>query len=166
MGLTWAGSALGSLSAVVAVPLLAVGVGCFVLLMVGARRLSSAAKASPAPPSSGPDLSQARHLFALVVAAEAAAIFAAVIILVRSDHADWIPATVCAAVGLHFVPLARLFRLPIYYATAAGLCLVAVTTMLLGAAGAAGSLWQLLPGFGAALVLWVTGARLLAASTR
>jgi len=33
MGLTWAGSALGSLSAVVAVPLLAVGVGCFALLM-------------------------------------------------------------------------------------------------------------------------------------
>jgi len=166
MGLTWGGTALRALSAVVAVPLLAVGAASSAVLMAGARRLRHAATALPVPASPGPDLAQGRHQFNLVVAGEVAAIFVAVSVLGRSDHAEWIPATICLVVGLHLIPLAGLFRVPLYYATAAALCLVAATTMVLGAAGAADALWQPLPGFGVALVLWATGARLLATSTR
>ena len=166
MGLTWGGTALGALSTVVALPLLAVGVACSAVLAAGARRVRHAAAALPVPASPGPDLSQAWHQFNLVVAGEVAAIFVAVIVLGRSDHAEWIPATICLVVGLHLIPLARLFRVPLYYATAAALCLLAATTMVLGAAGAPEALWQLLPGFGVALVLWATGAMLLATGTR
>ncbi len=166
MGFTWGGTALGALSVVVAVPLLAVGAACAAVLLAGARRVRHAAIVSPVPSSPKPDLSQGRHHFNLVVAGEVAAIIVAVGLLGRSDHADWIPATICLVVGLHLIPLARLFRLPLYYATAAALCLVAATTMVFGAAGAPEALWQLLPGVGVALVLWATGAMLLAKSTR
>jgi len=166
MGFTWGGTALASLSAIVALPLLAVGVACSGVLLAGARRMRHAATALPVPASPGPDLSQGRHQFNLVVAGEVAAIFVAVIVLGRSDHGEWIPTTICLVVGLHLIPLARLFRVPLYYATAAALCLVAATTMVLGAAGAPEALWQLMPGLGVALVLWATGATLLATSTR
>jgi len=166
MGLTWGGTALGALSAVVALPLLAVGVACSAVLVAGARRMRHAATMLPVPSSPGLDLSQGRHQFNLVVAGEVAAIFVAVIVLGRSDHGEWIPATICLVVGLHLIPLARLFGVRLYYATAAALCLVAATTMVLGAAGAPEALWQLLPGIGVALVLWATGATLLATSTR
>ena len=72
---------------------------------------------------------------------------------------------ICAVVGLHFVALARLFSLQLYYATAMALCLVAVITMILGATGSPASLWQLVRGFGAALALWATSARLLVATS-
>jgi len=165
MGLTWAGLALGSLSAAVAVPLLAVGVGCCILLMRGARRVRHVADALQVPSSPGPNLGLGRQRFNLVVAGEIAAILVAVVVLGRSDHGEWIPATICLVVGLHLIPLARLFRVPLYYATAAALCLVATTTMALGVAGAPEALWQLLPGIGIALALWATGATLLATST-
>ena len=166
MGLTWAGSASGALRAVVAVPLLAVAVACSAALLVGASRLRHAATALPDQASSGPDLTKSRRQFSMVMAGEVAAILVAASVLGRSDNAEWIPATICLVVGLHFIPLARLFRVPLYYATAVALCLVAATTMVLGAAGAPESLWRLLPGIGVALVLWVTGATLLARSTR
>jgi len=166
MGLTWAVSAIAALSPVVALPLLVVGVAVFALLMIGAHRSGRAATALAAPASPGPDLSQVRHRFSLVVAGEAAVILVAVNILLRSDHSEWIPATVCAVVGLHFVPLARLFRLRLYDASAAGLCLVAATTMVLGTAGAPSAVWQLLPGFGAALALWATAGAVLVTSSR
>jgi hypothetical protein len=69
---------------------------------------------------------------------------------------------ICAAVGLHFIPLARLFDVPLYYITGAVMCLVAATTMALGSTGSPATLWHLLPGFGAALTIWATSAGLLA----
>jgi hypothetical protein len=102
--------------------------------------------------------------FTIVVATETAAIIAAANILARSGHAQWIPAVICALVGLHFIPLARLFSVALYYATAWALCLVSSATMILGTSGAPTSVWQLLPGFGAALVLWSTSAGLLVTS--
>jgi hypothetical protein len=58
--------------------------------------------------------------------------------------------------------MARLFGVRLYYATAASLCLVAASTLLVGATFAAASTWRVLPGLGAALALWATGAKLLA----
>jgi hypothetical protein len=115
------------------------------------------------PTSAGPaGLGNMQRHFTVVVATETAAIIAAANILARSGHSQWIPAVICALVGLHFVPLARLFSVPPYYATASELCPVAGSTMILGTSGAPTSLWQLLPGFGAALVLLSTSAGLLA----
>ena len=161
MGLTWAGSAVSTLTSSAAVPVLIASVAVFAVLMTGARRVRRTSTTTPPSAPPGADLRKMRRRFTLVVAGEFAAIFAAFNILARTGHSQWAPAVICAAVGLHFVPLARLFRVRLYYATGAALCLVAATTMILGAAGAPAQLWQLLPGFGAALALWATSAGLL-----
>jgi hypothetical protein len=144
-------------------------------LTAGALRLRQAATKMP-PSALSADLRGMARRFNLVVDAECVAIIAAADIVARSGHSHWIPAVICGAVGVHFVPLARLFSVRMYYATARGgpgvlqqgrrgalgLSLVAASTMSLGATGAPPSLWQLLPGFGTALVLWATIAHLLA----
>lgn len=165
-GLVWVGSALPALGAVVAVPVLVASVAIFAVLMTGSRRLRVAATAVPASasPAGGADLDKMPRRFTIVIVIEAVAIFATARILAESDHSQWIAAAVCMIVGLHFFPLARLFRFGLYHATAVTLLLVAGVTMLLGAAGTPPQLWQLLPGFGAALALWATGARLLLTS--
>lgn len=165
MGLVWAGSALLVLSSVVAVPLAMAGVAICAVLTAGARRLRRAATAVPESPSSGVDRGRAHSRFTLVVVGESAAIAAAINVLPRTGHPRLIPAVICAAVGLHFVPLARLFRVRVFYASAVGMCAIAAVTMVVGVAGAPAVLWRLLPGFGAALALWATSARLLVTAT-
>ncbi|MDQ1507561.1 MAG: hypothetical protein QOD57_5288 [Actinomycetota bacterium] len=162
MGLTWVGVARDGLSSVAASLVLVAGVAVCAMLIVGALRLRRAAAAgglaAPTPPGAGREKVQRR--FWLVTLGEGAAIAATVSVLGRSGRSEWIPAAICAVVGLHFIPLARLFDVPLYYATAAGLCLVAAITMILGATGAA-ALWRPLPGLGAALTLWATSLGLL-----
>ncbi|MDQ1394428.1 MAG: hypothetical protein QOF30_3405 [Acidimicrobiaceae bacterium] len=165
MGLAWAASALGPLRPTVAVAVAVGAIAVFALLMLGARRLHHAAAAIPQSAAPATDLSRVRRRFTLVVVAECAAIAGAVNILGAAGHREWIPAAICATVGLHFVPLARLFGVALYYATAVALCLAAMSTVILGAAGAPGAIWQLLPGFGAALALWATSAALLVTTT-
>ncbi len=165
MGLAWMASALGGLNGIVAVPVLVAGVAIAAVLLRGARRIRRSATAQPVSATSGTDLGSVRRRFNLVVAGECIAIGVALNLLIHTDHRRWIPTAICAVVGLHFVPLARLFNVPLYYATAGALCLVAATTVIVGAFGGPESVWQLLPGFGAALALWITGARLLAGTT-
>jgi len=140
---------------------LVASVATFAVLMTGAHRLRRSATMVPASPRPA-GLAAMQRRFTVVIAAETVAIIAAGNILARSGHSRWIPAVICALVGLHFIPLARLFSIPLYYATATALCLVAGATMILGASHGPTGLWQLLPGFGAALVLWATSAGLLA----
>lgn len=161
MGFVWAASALGVLPVPAAVPGLTASLVIAATLLLGARRLRRSAATLPAASPPGHDAGNVRRRFNLVVLAEFVGIAAAINVLSRIGHSEWIAASVCAAVGLHFIPLARLFRVPIYNSTAAALCLAAGATFVLGAAGAPASVWQLVPGFGAALALWVTGARLL-----
>lgn len=167
MGLAWTGPALLALSPVAAVPILVVSVAICAALLVGARRLQvavasahSAAYRSSELPSEA-DMQNVRRRFVLVTVGEFAAIVAAGNILAWLGSSRWIPAVICAVVGLHFVPLARLFRVRLYYGTAGALCLVAATTMAFGVIGSSASLWKILPGLGAAVVLWATGALLL-----
>jgi len=160
MGLTWTGSALGGLDSVAVAPVLIAAVAIFAALMTGALRLRRAAVAASAPTPSEAGPEGVRRRFMLVTVGEGAAIAAAVGILGRSGRSEWMPAVICAVVGLHFIPLARLFDVPLYYATAVALWLVGATTMILGATGAA-ALWQPLPGLGAAVALWATSLGLL-----
>jgi hypothetical protein len=159
-GLAWISSALPQLDSVVVVPVLAASVATFGVLIAYAHRLRRTATMVPtsAPPTG---LANVQRRFSVVVATEMVVIIAAANVLARSGHSQWIPAVICALVGLHFIPLARVFSVPMYYATGVALGLVAGSTMILGASGAPTSLWQLLPGFGAALVLWSTSAWLL-----
>ena len=87
-------------------------------------------------------------------------------ILGATGHARVIPAIVCAGVGVHFIPLGRLFHVPAYYVTASALCLVAVATFVIAPTTSTAALWTLLPGIGAATVLYATCAVLLRQSKR
>lgn len=66
-----------------------------------------------------------------------------------------VPAWVLFVVGLHFLPFAKLFGARRFLVLSALLCVVAVLAAVLAIAGWAAA-WQLVPGFGGAVVLWAT----------
>ena len=66
-----------------------------------------------------------------------------------------IPAAVCAIVGVHFFPLARIFDESLYAWTGALLCAVSVGGMI-GLAVVDGQASRAVVGLGAAAVLWAT----------
>jgi hypothetical protein len=67
------------------------------------------------------------------------------------------PAT-ALIVGIHFFPLARLFRVPVYSLTGVLLSVLALVALLLGwpIAGPSPYNWSLFVGVGTTLVLWLT----------
>ncbi|MFE5501457.1 DUF7010 family protein [Amycolatopsis japonica] len=68
-----------------------------------------------------------------------------------------VPAWVLFVVGLHFLPFAKLFGSRRFLVLSALLCATAVLAAVLAIAGWAAA-WQLVPGFGGAVVLWGTVA--------
>lgn len=99
--------------------------------------------------------------FGIIVAAEWIGVFAVVRLLTATAHPQLIPATIALGVGIHFFPLGSLFGIRAYHLTGAALCLIALTTSLLVPLTATPALWSILPGFGAAITLYVTCAHLL-----
>jgi len=61
---------------------------------------------------------------------------------------------------------ARLFHVPAYCVTAGALCLIAIATFAIAPSTSTAALWTLLPGIGAALVLYATCGVLLRQSAR
>jgi hypothetical protein len=163
MGFAWAMSASANQNSALALPVRVGSIVVAVVLLVGARRLRGVAdQFGPTVRDAG--VSKSRSHFHLVIGAEIAAVALTVMILARTGHEQWIPAGICAVVGLHFLPLARTFSMPSYYATGAALCLVTVATVVAAALGAPASVWHLVPGLGAAICLWATGAAVVVAS--
>ena len=66
-----------------------------------------------------------RIAFLIVFAIEIAAIIAALIVLSRFHMEQYMVAAIAVIVGLHFLPLAKIFRVQIYYVM--GLAMVAAT---------------------------------------
>ena len=89
------------------------------------RRMQSDPELADSTPDGG---GSPNRSFGLIVAAEWIGLFVIAGILGATGHAVVIPAVVCAGVGIHFVPLARLFHVPAYYATAGALCSIAIAT--------------------------------------
>jgi len=113
-----------------------------------------------------PAATRLQRAFGWIVVGSWAAVIVTAVLLGLTGHAAAVAATVCAGIGLHFFPLARLFRVPAYYVTGAALCLLAVATFALAAATSDAALWTLIPGVGAAVVLYATCVALLAESKR
>jgi hypothetical protein len=88
-------------------------------------------------------------------AVEALLIANAVFVLVRLGRPDLIAPVVAIIVGLHFMPLARALRLPLYYWTAAGLVVVGAGALALPFRPTLAS-----AGIGAAFVLYATSLAL------
>jgi Family of unknown function (DUF7010) len=140
-----------------------VGVVTLGLVAAGTAILRHA-KSLPDSPSPG-EAAQDNHIstyFGIIFGVEFGLIAVVAIWLSRIQAAAFIPPAIALIVGIHFFPLARLFRVPGYWITGALLCalaLAALVGLLLGLPldGTSPDHWSLFVGMGATLVLWITG---------
>lgn len=93
-----------------------------------------------------------RKVFGIINAIQWTAIFVAAFLLQRNGH-DWlvVPA-IAIIVGMHFWPLAPLFRFPLYYATGLSLVLWAIFAMIYWPRTAV----PVATGLGTGVLLWTT----------
>lgn len=99
--------------------------------------------------------------FGIIFGIEIVLIALASILLSIFQVDRFIAPTIALIVGIHFFPLARLFRVAVYYLTGAllsVLALVALVALLFGLpiAGSSPYNWSLFVGVGTTLVLWLT----------
>ncbi len=132
-----------------------------VLLIVGAVVVIRRSGSFPA----GPDRAGAADVggrFGLVVGVEFGALAGLSAVLGAGGHQNLIPTVFCLGVGVHFIPLARLFGVRLYYWTGAVMGLVAGLTLVVAPLAGHDSLWTALPGLGSAVSLYATSGVLLA----
>ncbi|QNU03292.1 hypothetical protein [Peribacillus butanolivorans] len=103
-----------------------------------------------------------RFWFNITFIAEGLAIGIAIAICNATNFTDLIPAIIALIVGIHFLPLAHLFQLRIYYVTGLLLCLLAIITLLVVPESVTLFEHQIIAplsiiGFGSSLILWTTG---------
>jgi hypothetical protein len=99
--------------------------------------------------------------FNIIFAAEGLAIFITIAVCNATRHSELIPLIIAIIVGVHFLPLAHLFRVRIYYFTGTLLCLLAIITLLFVPEKVTLGEYQInafmsVVGFGSALILWGT----------
>jgi hypothetical protein len=97
-----------------------------------------------------------RHFY-MIFGAELAAIFVAVVVLRLIHYPDYILPGIAVIVGVHFVPLAALFKSPVFYGTGVLGCIIGVAGFLVADAG----LRQKVVGLSFGLMLWATAAWIL-----
>jgi hypothetical protein len=95
--------------------------------------------------------------FGVIVAIEVAAILLGGPILGHFQRTDLIPQWIDVVVGIHFFPLGKLFKLPLYYATASAILLSSLGSLVIPPS----SLRSAMNAGGTALVLWITGLVIL-----
>ncbi|WP_440603136.1 DUF7010 family protein [Bacillus sp. GB_SG_008] len=103
-----------------------------------------------------------RFWFNIIFAAEGLAIAIAIAVCNATRHTELIPLVIAIIVGAHFIPLAPLFQVRLYYFTGALLCLLAIITLLFVPEKVTLGEHQInafmsVVGFGSALILWGTG---------
>jgi hypothetical protein len=95
--------------------------------------------------------------YALIVATEGAAISVGGPILGHFHRPDLFGQWIGAVVGIHFFPLGKLFKIPLYYATGAAIALAAFGSLLISAS----SLSSAICAGGTGMALWVTAVVIL-----
>jgi hypothetical protein len=95
--------------------------------------------------------------FGIIFGMEGALIGLSCALLGSHGLGGWIPFAIAVIVGLHFLPLAKLFAVPIYYWTGALSTLGALGCLLIGDL----TMRSICIGFVMALVLWLTVSYLL-----
>ena len=144
---------------VLAAGAIAVGLGALVAGAVALRR-----RAAVLPPSTLGSEEQRRigRTFGLVNAVQWAAIIAIAVVLGRLHLDAYTPAAVTVVVGLHFFPLARLFRFPQHHVTGAVLVVWGVVCLLF----VPRDVLQSTTGFGTGAILWIASVVTLVRSFR
>jgi len=114
---------------------------------------------------------RAGRWFTIVFATQGIAIGVTSAICGATGHYELILPLTALIVGVHFLPLAPLFRVKSYYITGTLLCVLSVITLLTVPStvtlhGEQILLWWVIVGFGSALILWTTGLSLFLAGRR
>ncbi|MEK3889500.1 DUF7010 family protein [Bacillus sp. FSL K6-3431] len=130
---------------------------CGVSLIRASRELSNQV--------SKPGVRRVKHMgiwFNIIFGTELFAIGIAIAVCNATSHSDLIPLVIAIIVGIHFFPLASLFKVRIYYITGALLCLLAIITWLfvpekVTLGGHQIIAFMSVVGFGSTLILWGTG---------
>ncbi|MDQ0229155.1 DUF7010 family protein [Metabacillus malikii] len=146
--------------ALLLVAAIAIGIVLFlggVLLIHGSRRLTSQVPKV--------DLSQKKRTtfrFNIIFAAEGLAIAIAIAVCHATQRIELLPIVIAMIVGVHFIPLAHLFKVRLYYVTGILLCLLAIMTLLfvplkLTMGGHKINAFMSVVGFGSAIIIWGTG---------
>ncbi|WP_020614838.1 hypothetical protein [Paenibacillus daejeonensis] len=105
------------------------------------------------------DKKEMKRRFNLVFAAQGLAIAITIAICIATQTNEFIPLIIALVVGLHFFPLASIFKMKLYYWTGSLLCLLAAITWLfvpasfpLGEYTITSTMTVI--GFGSAFILW------------
>src|SRR5690625_309723 len=104
--------------------------------------------------------------FNIVFVAEFGLIGVSAIVTNVVGHFDWFFPIMAIIVGVHFFPLAYLFRVSAYYVTGTLLCLIAIVTSLfvpqeISIGGHLIDAWWTLVGLGSMSILWITSLVIL-----
>jgi hypothetical protein len=97
--------------------------------------------------------------YGVVFASEFILIAVASILLSRVKRDELIPLVTALIVGLHFLPLAAIFHVPVYYVTGVAitvLAIVALLGMFLGRTLGGPWAWAVVVGLGNAVILWLS----------
>ena len=100
---------------------------------------------------------RAGMFFGIIFGGEGVLIWLCAVLLAHLGLSTWIPIAVAVIVGLHFIPLARVFEVPLYYWTGALTVLGMLACSLIGNSGTR----LLCAGLLMAAVLWLTALLLL-----
>jgi hypothetical protein len=107
-----------------------------------------------------------RFWFNIIFLAEGLAIVISIALCNATRHSELIPLIIAIIVGVHFLPLAHLFQVKLYYFTGTLLCLLAIITLLFIPEKVSLGEYQInafmsVVGLGSALILWGTGLAIL-----
>jgi hypothetical protein len=160
-GFAWIGWGMSDIHGGATLPVQVVGGVVALVLLIGSARLFLSARHAEVAADNGPRRSRIMRRFGIVVGVEYFTLGAIAGVLSGLHLEQWVPVAICAGVGLHFLPLAAVFRVPLYYVTGAALVVLAVVTVIAVHSGASTVLWTALPGIGSAIVLWATSVILL-----
>jgi phage shock protein PspC (stress-responsive transcriptional regulator) len=160
-GLSWAAFAVTGLAAPAVVT--AVLIVLAAAVAAGVYRTARRWRLGPAATQSRPRQvsPNSRRIFNLVNAGQWVLILIAVFGLARMHRPGLIAPAICLVVGLHFLPLARIFDVSVYWWTATLLTVIAVAGGIAFAYDVDNAVVRMVVGFPAVVVLW-TSALILA----
>ncbi len=127
------------------------------LLFFAALRQFRQNRGARAAEADSPESKRAGRIFNAVNAIQWTLVFVAAAVLSRAGHKEWIIPSIILIMGIHFFPLAVVFKVPRHYATGAALMLLAVFYPLMSSAGPTSPVGCL----GAGIILWASAAAAL-----
>lgn len=155
-GAVWTAAGTGGIDSAAGVVVLALGWVLAAVLIVGSVRLRKRAEGLLSDDSSQVRRKHTLRRFNLAFGLELVAIVVAIFLLIRLGSGSLIPSIVVLIVGIHFFPLAVLFKISAYHLTGGVLCILALLTMAVMP-----EFRLVLAGLGSAVTLFATSAYML-----